>query len=63
VQVVTKKENGTRYIGEARGTWGKVWESGPEVCSRVRESVAECKRAQQSTRECSRVRESVAERG
>jgi hypothetical protein len=52
--------NGTMYTGEARGTPGEVQESSPEVCGRVRGSMAEHKRAWQSVRVRRRVQASVA---
>jgi hypothetical protein len=52
--VVTKKESGTRCIGESRGTPGEVQESSLEERGRAQESMAECKGAQQSARECGR---------
>jgi hypothetical protein len=39
--VVTKKESGTRYIGDARGHEVKRRKSGPEASSRAQVSVAE----------------------
>jgi hypothetical protein len=62
VQVVTKKESGTRCIGEARVTQGEAWESGPEVCGRVWQSTRECGRAQESAAEHERVWQSMRER-
>jgi hypothetical protein len=50
VQVVTKKENGMRCIGEARGTWGQS----VAECERAQVSAAECERAQVSAAECER---------
>jgi hypothetical protein len=61
VQVVTKKENGMRCIGEARGMPGKAWESGPRHRKATWQSTRECSRVWQSTRECSRAWQNTAE--